>query len=219
MGKLFSYVVRWDDGAAPNPFWDVCTLVICKPKVRLAANVDDWILGTGGKNSPMGDTRGQVVYAMRVTKKVTMRDYDRLCSVELPNKIPVWTSSELTQRFGDCVYDFTIEPPNIRRSCHDETNRGTDLGGKYALLSTEFYYFGKGAPSLPEALLPIVKDGRHHQWKPNEPYKSAFVEWIRTQAPGVNGDPQMWGDREIGSCGGCRMSEGLEELAVRDPDC
>lgn len=34
---LFSYCIPYDDGAAPNPFWGLCTLAICKPRIRRAA--------------------------------------------------------------------------------------------------------------------------------------------------------------------------------------
>jgi hypothetical protein len=70
--RLFSYVLRKDDGAAPNPFWGVCTLAICKPVIRRTAEVDDWVVGTGSKRAPDGrDLSGTVVYAMRITKKLS----------------------------------------------------------------------------------------------------------------------------------------------------
>jgi hypothetical protein len=37
MPRLFSYTVRVDDGAAPNPFRGLCTLAICKPAIRRGA--------------------------------------------------------------------------------------------------------------------------------------------------------------------------------------
>ena len=61
---LFTYVVLHDTGAAPNPFWGTCTLVICKPRIRRAAQVGDWVVGTGSAESPIGDRRKHVVYAM-----------------------------------------------------------------------------------------------------------------------------------------------------------
>ena len=64
--RLFSYVVAHDGGAAPNPFWGVCTLVICKPKIRQSAEVGDWIAGTAPKSSPRA---GGLIYAMKVTKE------------------------------------------------------------------------------------------------------------------------------------------------------
>src|SRR6266567_355065 len=72
---LFSYCIPYDDGAAPNPFWGLCTLAICKPIIRRVANIGDWIVGTGSVNSPIRDISGKVVYAMRVTQKKTMGEY------------------------------------------------------------------------------------------------------------------------------------------------
>ncbi len=69
---LFSYCIPYDDGAAPNPFWGLCTLAICKPGIRRVAKEGDWVVGTGSVNSPAGDASGKVVYAMRVTQKMTM---------------------------------------------------------------------------------------------------------------------------------------------------
>ena len=39
MTRLFTYCILVDDGAAPNLFWGVCTLAICKPAIRRAAQV------------------------------------------------------------------------------------------------------------------------------------------------------------------------------------
>lgn len=39
--NIYSYVLRTDDGAAPNPFWGTCTLTICKPVIRRTAHIGD----------------------------------------------------------------------------------------------------------------------------------------------------------------------------------
>jgi hypothetical protein len=39
--------VARDYGFAPNPFFGVCTLATCKPKIRKAAAIGDWVVGTG----------------------------------------------------------------------------------------------------------------------------------------------------------------------------
>src|SRR5437870_7783881 len=88
MGILFSYCVRHDGGAAPNPFWGVCTLVICKPRIRRAAKVGDWVVGTGSRRSPVGDLSGAVVCAMRVGRKLTMAEYDAWVAAECTDKTP-----------------------------------------------------------------------------------------------------------------------------------
>lgn len=63
MSTLFSYCIPYDDGAAPNPFWGLCTLAICKPAIHRKTNERDWIVGTGSKRSPFGNIAEQVVYA------------------------------------------------------------------------------------------------------------------------------------------------------------
>jgi hypothetical protein len=55
---LYSYCLRYDDRAAPNPYHGICTLVICKPAIRRTANVGDWIIGLGSVSSPIGDISG-----------------------------------------------------------------------------------------------------------------------------------------------------------------
>ncbi|MGC9261259.1 MAG: hypothetical protein ACP5I8_14435 [Phycisphaerae bacterium] len=45
MAKLFTYTIKIDDGAAPNPFHGLCTLVICKPAIRRCAKAGDWVVG------------------------------------------------------------------------------------------------------------------------------------------------------------------------------
>jgi hypothetical protein len=81
--KLYSYCLRYDDGAAPYPFWGVCTLVICKPKIWRTAQVGDWILGLGSANSPIGDVSDAVDYAMKVTEKMTLQKYDEYSQTSL----------------------------------------------------------------------------------------------------------------------------------------
>lgn len=175
MTRLFSYCIPGDDGAAPNPFWGVCTLVICKPVIRRNAQVGDWIVGTG---STKFGFQNQVVYAMEVTQKMTMEEYDKFCQLKLRNKIPNSKSKNQKVKVGDCIYDFSTNPPLIRGEVHDENNRKTDLGGKFALLSNHFYYFGGNPIPLPDHLLAIVKQGQAHKSTANNPYVESFVDWI-----------------------------------------
>ncbi len=190
--KLFSYCLPFDDGAAPNPFWGQCTLAICKPAIRRKARIGDWVVGTGSVDSPIGDISGKVVYAMRVTGKMTMRGYDQFTSSELPNKIPQMDHTDPRRWYGDSIYDFSTFPPPLRPSVHGEGNRSTDLHGSFALLSDHFFYFGDQPIALPEALLGIVKQGQSHRSDENDKYFDDFVRWI----DGIPADAeaiQKWG--------------------------
>jgi Nucleotide modification associated domain 2 len=146
-----STCLRYDDGAAPNPFSGLCTLAICKPRIRRAAHVGDWVVGTGSVASSVGNLSGAVVCAMRVTQKMTLEDYDRFTQSELSDKIPQWKSTDHRRRYGDSIYDFSTPTPSLRRGVHGEENRKTDLSGGWVLLSDHFFYFGDQPIALPEA--------------------------------------------------------------------
>ena len=47
--RLCSYVVKYDTGFAPNPFWRYCTLMGCTPNHQdIKAVKGDWIIGKPG---------------------------------------------------------------------------------------------------------------------------------------------------------------------------
>jgi putative DNA base modification enzyme with NMAD domain len=178
---LYSYCLRVDDGAAPNPFWDCCTLTICKPAIRRVAEVGDWVVGLGSVASPIGDLSGQVIYAMRISERMTMGQYDAFCRQRLQGKIPNWRSRDFRKKVGDCIYDFSRpERPTLRQSVHHEQNREVDLGGENALLSNHFYYFGNHPRRLPPELSPIVQQTQGHKSRANASHVDAFVDWIES---------------------------------------
>jgi len=183
MPTLFSYCILYDNGAAPNPFWRVCTLNICKPVIRRVAKPGDWIVGTG--SSQLG-FENKVVYAMEVTRKMSMAGYDSFCRSELPNKIPSWRSKDFKKRVGDCIYDFSTGSPRLITSVHNKENIKTDLSGKFTLLSDHFYYFGNKPVLLPDHLLPIVKQGQGHKSTSNQSYFHEFIDWILTRREAKN---------------------------------
>lgn len=184
--KIYSYVLRYDDGAAPNPFWEVCTLTICKPMIRRKAEIGDWVIGTGSANTQLA--RGEkvnfsehLVYAMKVTDKMSMEAYEKHCRNALPNKIPVWNDNDWRLRMGDCIYhDFlTGLQPKLRRSVHNESNRDRDLSGLYALLSNEFYYFGSKPEALECELKGLIKCNQGHRVIQQATLIEEFEKWIK----------------------------------------
>lgn len=177
--KLYSYALRYDDGAAPNPFWGICTLAIRKPSIRLAAEVDDWIVGLGAVDSPLGDIADSVVYAMKVTSKLTLEEYDQFCKTFLPRKMPDWRNRDHRMRMGDCVYHYVAgRYPKMRTSIHTEENLQKDLSGKYALLSKQFYYFGDRPVKLGEGLHSLMETAQGHGFRSDQGSVDLFVNWI-----------------------------------------
>jgi hypothetical protein len=195
MLKLYTYCLRFDDGAAPNPYWDICTLAICKPAIRRTASKGDWVVGLGSANSQIGNISDCVVYAMRITDKIGLWGYDNLCKKKYPEKIPDWYSTDFRRRVGDCIYDYKNDfPPEIRDSVHDERNRERDLSGINALISEQFYYFGNKPIELPPSLHALICRQQGHKVKLNQPYVQQFVQWTESLGFETNvlyGEPQL----------------------------
>jgi hypothetical protein len=125
------------------------TLNCCKPDIRKAAALGDWVVGLGSTSVDMGGNRvsfkGRLIFAMKVEQIMHMSDYDAYCKSDslLINKIP----SDLSWRhkLGDCIYDFSRDRNNPiikRNAMHKKKDQGTDLSGVNTLLSENFYYFG-----------------------------------------------------------------------------
>ena len=211
--NLYSYCLKHDMGSAPNPYWGICTLVICKPAIRRTAIIGDWVLGFGSKNSPIGDISSKLVYAMKVTDVMTLQDYDQFCRTKHKRKIPDLQSNDYRRWVGDCQYDYSkgLEP-KIRPGVHNELNRKRDLSGKNALLSDHFYYFGNKPITLPDNLKPIMHSTQGHKSTLNKPYIEIFVRWIEGSEYRRNrlyGEPQLKSKFELDP-------KGCETCAHRD---
>ena len=205
--RLFTYTIRIDDGAAPNPFRGLCSLAICKPAIRRVAKVGDWVAGLGSKRAPSGDPSRKLVYAMRVEAVLSLKEYDEKASANWPHRIPNVGSPDLSERLGDCIYDFSSRKPLQRPSVHGPQNIETDLSGGNVLLSRQFYYFGNRAYSLPDDLLSICQQTQGHKSTANAPYFGRFVAWLlglNLTAGQLHGWPDFIVDwSTIAACGGC----------------
>lgn len=198
MTKLYSYILRIDDGAAPNPFWGLCTLTICKPAIRRTAKIGDWVLGTGSKNSKLKDGQtydlsDSIVYAMKITDIKTLSDYDSFCRKELKDKLPKWFAKDWRKRMGDCIYDYSMgTDPKIRKGVHNENNKRTDLSGQNALISNHFYYFGEEVRLIPKELKGLIKKNQGHLKIENLELIDGFLQWIKTfKKNKIYADPQL----------------------------
>ncbi|MEW8204188.1 MAG: hypothetical protein AB2697_00705 [Candidatus Thiodiazotropha endolucinida] len=157
---MFIYVVDRDYGFAPNPFHGYCTLATCKPGIRNAANVGDWIVGVGGSRLK---ATGRCIFAMIVTRKITYNEY--WSDPAYQTKIPVRNGSQVMM-VGDNIY-HQIEGNSewIQVDSHHSKEDGSpnplniekDTRSEYVLMSNHFYYFGTDAPTIPNQLLDAMK--------------------------------------------------------------
>ena len=219
--KLYTYLLRYDYGSAPNPYWGICTLVICKPVIRRTADIGDWVVGFCSASFENNKYPCHIVYAMKVTGKMTMKEYDEHCRKKHRKKIPNWGSRDYRRRVGDCIYDYSSGggDPILRVGVHTEENRDRDLGGCYALISNRYYYFGNKPRELPIHLEPIVHKTRNHKSNANADYVNEFVEWIESLELNTNKlhvKPQLW--KEIMNDPEARSKCAARDLEIANED-
>lgn len=196
---LYSYVITRDYGFAPNPFGGYCTLATCKPRIRKAAQVGDWLIGTGS-NSVKNNFGNRLIYAMQVDEKMSFTDYWN--NERFQHKKPVMNGSK-RQKYGDNIYRFDEELSrlvqlNSHHSLEDgstnEKNYAKDTSGKYVLVSKHFWYFGEKAPLIPDNIkADIVKIGINHKTVANEAVINSFKAWLSsTYEAGYIGEPCLF---------------------------
>ena len=203
--SLFSYVVRYDSGFAPNPFHGYCTLATCKPLIRKRAEIDDWILGTC---SDAKDVRrgGYLNFAMRITEIISTSKYwhDPRFQDKKPNMYHSWVAAS-----GDNIY-VPVAGGNWDQcdSYHSGAN-GTsrldhikrDTKVPRILVSHDFVYFGGEGPKLPDRFLHdgpmnVLRVKRGYQRIRSESVISSFENWIRSlNRTGYQGKPIDWINR------------------------
>ena len=155
MARVYIYVIARDFGFAPNPFHGACTLATCKPRIRNAARVGDWVFGVGGTKLK---AVGRCIFAMKVTDAISFDAY--WSDPTYFDKSPVRNGSR-KMMLGDNIYhragrgiwrqadlhhsqpDGSADPHNVQR----------DTSADRVLISRHFYYFGEEAPAIPAGLL------------------------------------------------------------------
>lgn len=203
MARIYSYVVRYDSGFAPNPFYGYCTLATCKPDIRRAADIGDWVIGSGSADRKVM-RGGYLVYAMRVTEIKSFSEY--AADGRFDRKRPYRNGSR-KQSCGDNIY---YPSPTGGGWCQRDSFHSRDDGGLHqehaaidtktdrVLLSNDFVYFGGTGPLIPDDLLDkravwICKSGRGRVCFDDEASVNKVVGWIQSlDAWGYQGAPYEW---------------------------
>lgn len=200
--RLHSYVVARDYGFSPNPFFGVCTLAACKPKIRAVAETGDWVIGTG---SARWARQRRVVYAMRVTGAMSFDDYwnDPRFQQKKPN-----LRGSKKQAFGDNIY-FRDASSHcwVQADSHhslpdgspNKQNVDADTGTNRVLLSDDFVYWGGTGPEIPKNFLDYgphhesVCAGRGHKNHFSQQLVEGVIGWVRSfHQTGFCGEPLDW---------------------------
>ena len=184
-----------DFGFAPNPFWGICTLANCKPKIRRSAQIGDWIIGTGAITCGL---EKRLIYLMEVNEIILFEEYWN--NPKYISKKPLLNGS-LVQIHGDNIYSKHSENDWKQLNSHhsfyngkvNSRNLKTDIGGKFVLLSHNFYYFGENHIQIPNEYEEICCNNRDFIKIKNVLIANSFVEWVsKTYSNGVLGDPLDW---------------------------
>jgi hypothetical protein len=151
--RLHSYVVRYDSGFAPNPFYGFCTLATCKPDIRKAAAIGDWVIGSGSADKKL-KRGGFLVYAMRVTETPSFAQYWQ--DPRFRNKKPNLSRSRMRE-CGDNIYNRAADGTWGQLNSFHSQDDGSpnprhikrDTGVDRVLVSNAFVYFGGEGPKIP----------------------------------------------------------------------
>lgn len=157
MCDAIGYKMTHDTGFAPNPFHGYLTLATCKPRVRAARKVGEWIAGFASKQLVERARREGVaipymglIYLARVDEVIALHKYFE--DARFREKRPTFEQGSLIERAGDNIYylDDTGNYRQLRNHSHGEHLADLDTGGKNALVAREFYYFGRNCFTPPE---------------------------------------------------------------------
>ena len=177
--RIYRYVVRYDCGSAPRPFGGWCSLAICKPQIRKAARVGDWIIGFRSRRP------GEVIYAMRVDERLELAQYwsDKRFKSRRPGFSPLPDNIYRRTRSGELV-----QVPNRVHGASEVTK---DISGGSALLSRRFWYFGANSVPLPNELLHLVHTTHSHAVHTGRRVDDVqrLREWLAAWPRGVHGHP------------------------------
>lgn len=198
--NLFSYIVSYDRGFAPNPFFGYCTLACCKPSIRRTAAIGDLVVGITPK------ARGhKLLYIMRVKERLTFAEYwnDARFRRKRASKKNALTAC------GDNIYRPTARGLRQLSSVHSnedgtqnaETKR-RDLSGQYVLISDDFVYFGLNPHPrrLPRCFGQMIVGRGHRRFPRNNPKIAevdtrlirALLDLFDRLPRGIEGPPWDW---------------------------
>lgn len=199
--SIYSYVVRYDSGFAPNPFYGICSLATCVRLIRKHAKIGDWVVGCGSAERTV-NRGGHIVFAMRITETLTFEQYN--ADPRFERKKPIRNGSR-KQSAGDNIYFPAAGGWSQRDSFHSKPNGrpnpkhvANDTSVDRVLLSDDFVYFGGEGPRFPANL----QDNRGRHCCKAGIGRSKFVDasmekklaaWLDLIGPrGLHGSPFEW---------------------------
>jgi len=189
--KCYSYVIPRDYGFAPNPYFGYCTLADCKPLIRKTAQIGDWIAAFGSASTPY---REKLVILMQIEEILSFDEY--WLDNRFKCKRPVF-SKGVMHAYGDNIYHHIDGKWMQEPSHHSKVdgsinmlNLNKDTGTDRVLISTNFYYFGNNAITVPGEYENLIKKGRNHKINYDIEQIECFIEYVTDHYEiGIHGTP------------------------------
>ena len=69
---IYSYLLVTDNGSAPCVQQNILSLAICKPRIRKAAKVGDYIIAFSSKSMKISQN-AKIIYIAKITNKLSPR--------------------------------------------------------------------------------------------------------------------------------------------------
>ena len=191
---LYSYVIPRDYGFAPNPFWNVCSLATCKPKIRQRALIGDWISGFGSANTKIAN---RMVFLMKIDETCTFDEYWE--DSRFSSKKPCFDGN-YQQCYGDNIYHH-INGEWMQENSHhsyangiNPNNLNHDRSVNRVLLSFNYWYFGDNAIELPNCFNNVIATGRGYK-KIDKNLCKDLITWVSDNfEKGQHGLPYKWSE-------------------------
>jgi Nucleotide modification associated domain 2 len=191
--KVYSFIVAYDYGFAPNPFHGVCTLACCKPMIRRSAQPGDLVVGLSSRAEC-------VVFAMKIDRVLTFKEY-----WEEPRfvcKRPDMNARDRRSREGDNIYEpksngrfrqlpSRHSPPYWTENRKRQQMRN-DLSGKHVVTAKRYVYYGGGQRHRLPPRLAFLRVGRGHRCRFSEHEIEQVARWFARLSKGVRGEPARW---------------------------
>jgi hypothetical protein len=204
MPKMYFYKLTHDGGGAPCVEHGLLSLAICKPKIRVGAEPDDWIFGFTANSL---DPRNRLIYIARVTAKARNGEYFK------SKKYGGRSDSIYAMRGGLFAWKRGAQYHGPDDLTHD-LGSPPDYPKAEVLLSNDFRYFGAIGTAEYKNHYPAIKKafeglGRGHRVHHDEPLRVELEELIdeawRTTSRKVLGRPTTGHDKDAcyrtASCG------------------
>lgn len=185
--RIYRYIIRHDDGYAPCTDNGFLTLATCKPSIRSAANIGDWVAGY----MPKGLGEGLLVWFGRIEKTMSPIDYGRVYRGR----------KDAQYRLG--------KSGNIERAklwYHpDADQQQKDLRSKVLIFDPEATWYFGGEPIEPPSSLDFLKpEGQGHRVNLRRPNNlDDMLAWLKSErAPSSFSQPRSAIDEGCGvGCG------------------